>query len=532
VTVEPIVPVIDYTSRDYEAIRADMIRLIRQRLPEWAAENPNDFGVALVEAYAYAVDQLHYYLDRVSNEAYLGTAVQRESVMALAAMFGYTPYDAVPSRVYLFFGNSTGTDVTIPAGARVQATLSTADNTVVRTFETTADVVVGANTVLEVSSAVASVVAQEGRTYRNEHVGVSGGTAYQRFVLPRTNVLLSTVEIATLLNDDVMPWVKVDRLEDASNDDRAFILERQSDGSTAVIFGDSYNGEIPPLHANVLATYRVGGSNVVVPANSLTELVEPRLPGITVTNPAPSGGGRDAEGLDSVRVNAAQAYRSVTNRAVTLEDFVSLAKTYPGVNKAKAVTDSGTSVTVFVAMAAGSPEELSYEELLPYSTYQKLFQNNTTYQVMTYKFPDQISLTSAEARRIQDYLQNLTMAGVTVTVLGPAWLQMFVDLTIHCLPSARQADVVDRVRRILDEYFGFANVNFDDKISVYTITTALAKVPGLAYATVNGIGTDGSPMSLRDLDFASVGVNAVPWWEDDPASPEPSLRLTVVGGRP
>ncbi len=54
---------IDYTSRDYEALRADLIRLINQRTNyNWDAEDPSDFGAVLLDAFAYMGDIMSYYL--------------------------------------------------------------------------------------------------------------------------------------------------------------------------------------------------------------------------------------------------------------------------------------------------------------------------------------------------------------------------------------------------------------------------------------------------------------------------------------
>lgn len=42
---------IDYTSRDYEAIREELIARIKERIPEWNGADNSDFGVVLAEAF-------------------------------------------------------------------------------------------------------------------------------------------------------------------------------------------------------------------------------------------------------------------------------------------------------------------------------------------------------------------------------------------------------------------------------------------------------------------------------------------------
>ena len=411
--VPPVLPVIDYTSRDYMAIRADLIRLVQQRLPQWTAQDPSDFGVALVEAVAYTADQLHYYLDRVSNEAYLGTAVQRESLTSIAQMLGYEPFDAQPATVEVELTNTSNADVTVPAGARVQATVEQEDGTLVRSFETDYEVVVPANTSSNGNTPTVAVSATEGRTYREELVGVSSGLAFQRMILPRSSILHGTVKVSSTLGDTTVNWTAVERLEDASDEDRAFIMERQTDGSTVLVFGDGLTGEIPALHSQVFASYRVGGGANNVPANSIKALVEPVLPNIGVNNPQPAYGGRNAESLASIRVNAARSFRA-RDRAVTLYDYMSMAKAWPNIAKAKAVANNGVSIVVFLTAnddGSGKP-----------------------------------TLTKTQEAAVRASLTNASMAGVTVTVMDTLWLALHVTLTVHCQPTADADEVEEKVR--------------------------------------------------------------------------------------
>ena len=47
------VPQVDYTSKDYAAIRDDMISRISDFLPEWTSRDPADFGIVLIELFSY-----------------------------------------------------------------------------------------------------------------------------------------------------------------------------------------------------------------------------------------------------------------------------------------------------------------------------------------------------------------------------------------------------------------------------------------------------------------------------------------------
>jgi hypothetical protein len=81
---------VDYTSRDYYSLRDELIARVKARVNvvdanrQWTGEDPADFGVALIEAFAYMGDIVNYYIDRIANESYLPTATQRKNIINLS----------------------------------------------------------------------------------------------------------------------------------------------------------------------------------------------------------------------------------------------------------------------------------------------------------------------------------------------------------------------------------------------------------------------------------------------------------------
>ena len=108
------IPTVDYTSRDYASIRQDLINIIPTFAPNWTNRDPADFGMTLLELFSYIGDILNYYIDRSANEAFITTASQRENVLSLARVLGYTPTDNTAATVTLTFKNSTASPITVP----------------------------------------------------------------------------------------------------------------------------------------------------------------------------------------------------------------------------------------------------------------------------------------------------------------------------------------------------------------------------------------------------------------------------------
>ena len=109
--------VLDYTSRDFTAIRAQLVGLAKGLMPEWeTAGEASDFGTLLLELFAYMGDVMHFYIDRTASEAFLGTAVRRQSVMYIADMLGYRPVGQQAATVELVFSLDANAEeeITLP----------------------------------------------------------------------------------------------------------------------------------------------------------------------------------------------------------------------------------------------------------------------------------------------------------------------------------------------------------------------------------------------------------------------------------
>lgn len=273
------IPQVDYTSRDYTSIREDMIALIPEYAPTWTNRNPEDFGMTLLEAFAYMGDLLHYYIDRAANESFISTASQRENVLEIAKLLGYIPTASTPATTTLTFQNSTASPITVPALTQVatSAVSSATSNQII--FETDEEVIVPAKVGL--TNGVITVTATQGITITDELIGTSDGQVNQSFKLSESSVINASVSV-TISN---IVYSNVQYLIDYQSYDPVFATYTNADYETYVEFGDNISGRIPPNNAEIYATYRVGGGvdgNVAV--NTLTYILTNVVSGLTVSN--------------------------------------------------------------------------------------------------------------------------------------------------------------------------------------------------------------------------------------------------------
>lgn len=82
-----------------------------------------DPAISLIDAYAMACDVVSFYSERIAQEGYLGTAMQRRSVLELARMIGYELAPGVAASTHLAFTVEDSDDPyrTVQIGPGVQA---------------------------------------------------------------------------------------------------------------------------------------------------------------------------------------------------------------------------------------------------------------------------------------------------------------------------------------------------------------------------------------------------------------------------
>ena len=90
-------------------------------LQQLTTREADDPSIALLDAWAVVGDVLTFYQERIANEGYLPTAIERRSMIELARLVNYTPRPGVSASVQLAFTMMPGFTGTIPAGTRAQS---------------------------------------------------------------------------------------------------------------------------------------------------------------------------------------------------------------------------------------------------------------------------------------------------------------------------------------------------------------------------------------------------------------------------
>ena len=457
------VPSIDYTSRDYSAILADMTALIPNFSPSWTNRDPADFGMTLLELFSYMGDILNYYIDKAANESFITTATQRNNVSQLARLIGYIPTDGIASTVTVTFQNSTASAITIPALTQVATSLVANNTTFQLIFETNSSLTIPAK--VGVVNGSATVKATQGYTISNEIVGVSDGSSNQIYTLSNISVINNSVQVTI----NGVLYQNVQYLVDYSSYDPVFSSTTNADGVTYLTFGDNVSGRIPPNGVQIYVTYRVGGgavgnvsSNTIkyiikVPSGSIPSGLSVNNQDISTSGDGAATGGADPESTDSIRINAPLSIRAV-NRAVSLTDYAYLAVQVSGVAKAIAAADVYTSVTLYVAPSGDAG--VAPDNVTPTTVFTNL------------------------TPTILNYLIDKAPANTTITFQPPKYVGAQVVVNITISSQYKQSSVVSNVTTAINNLFYIDNVVFNDTIAISDLYAAIASVDGVSYQQI------------------------------------------------
>lgn len=510
---------VDYTSRDFYALRENLIARVRDRIETWAGDDPADFGVALIEAFAYMGDVISYYTDRVANESRLTTATQRANVLSLARSYGYVPSGYQSATATLYVENASAVAIPLPLGTQIYGRYQEGNVTKRVTFHTVAAVTVPAKVGAVNGSEYVGIKHGEliSLRYTNdsiadgttdipgfeqsgnvagENLGPSNGTSTQRFTLSENQVVQDSVQIWVengASSDIYGLWTEVTNLIDANPSDTVYSTYINAENYVTVTFGDGVSGLIPPTGATIKAKYTVGGGTEGnVPSNMV--FVLDRVPGQTLAqvsvwnavlemtvednNGVGGSGGLDPESNTVIR-NAALEFLRSSNRAVTIDDYQRLALGVPGVGKAGVSSDVWTSVNLYVAPPDGTGYPL-------YGT--------------AYPAPTNAEWTTLKDR-VETFIAGKELTGATVSVLPPSYKDVVLSVEYVKREQYLDYQVQSGIRAILNNYFSYAQSNFGQIIYPEDIEFVLRSAPGLLTARVTelyleGVGSAGNRSTL------------------------------------
>ncbi len=296
------------------------------------------------------------------------------------------------------------------------------------------------------------------------------------------------------------------------NSDLSLQYEYAGDVGDTIRFGGNNFGVLPDDGSYFTVTYRVGaGAAGNVAAEAIGQVAPGAVGGagiIAVTNPLPATGGADRETLNSVRLNAPQAFRATQYRAVLPADYEAAAETLPWVQRAGTTYRwTGSWLTVFTTADPAGSETIAIDQ----------------------------------RTELIDLLNRYRLAGYESYAPDPEFVSLDLAIDVCAAPTAFASIVEGAILQALNprgtlRQIGFFNVDkftFGQPLERSKLDAAVQRVVGVAGVTCIRYRLRNRLGGLVEMpDTVAVGFNQIIRCDNDPSVPEHgSIHLTVSGGR-
>jgi hypothetical protein len=313
---------------DFEAIKSNLKGFLKSQ-SEFSDYNFEGSGLSiLLDVLAYNTHYMGYYLNMVSNEMFIDTAIKRESVVSHAKLLGYVPRSRVSPRALIDLEitpvqNDSNSAIAIPRFTKFVSETIDGQNFI---FVNPATRVVSKNlsTGLFV---VESLEIKEGQPNGITFSYNSQTNPKQIFELPDIGIDTSTLQIKvqrSAQNANQETYILAEDATNVNEDAAVYYLEENKNGKYQISFGDDVIGKALVEGNIVIVSYLITSGTL---ANNLKEFrpLDTILNGATVvtTLVSASTSGAAAENIEKIRFTAPKAFIS-QNRAVTKNDYIAI----------------------------------------------------------------------------------------------------------------------------------------------------------------------------------------------------------------
>ncbi len=514
--------VIDYMARDYESFKQAMIDLIPHKLPNWTERSEADFGIVLIELFAYMGDILSYYQDRIVNESFLATAQERRSVIQHLRLIGYElePASAASAMLTLSFSvdNNRTEIIAIDRGDQFSTKSSKEQSSVLFEYVDSTPLVIDLSNLipdsggpgrktfqsgqpLEDGTNAPFVPVKEGQTIKKEIVGNPDGSPNQVFQLAQPKLLRDSLQLKV----GGEQWELRDNLLYSRSTDSHYSIQIDENDMSRIYFGDNIYGQAPEKGNRIVATYRVGGGihgnvardaiTIIANASQLQTLAA------QVTNAEAATGGAERESIEHAVRFAPTVFKS-RERAVTVEDYVTLAKKFNGVAKAKAEAAGWNYVDLYIAPSGGGiATDLFKADLLAH---------------------------------FEDFRMMTTLIRIKDPIDAPVYITAEVNVKSYYFQKDVQYQIEEAIR---EEVLNFDTLDFGQPVYLSKVYEAIENIEGVEFVNISEFLRD-TPASIyqstvsnykMDAAIASQGIIQIEKYEI-PCQGHPNYIRTILTG--
>jgi hypothetical protein len=293
----------------------------------------------LLDILAYNTHYNAYYVNMVANEAFLDTALLRDSVISHAKVLGYVPYSRKAPRATLNFtvvtNNTTPATLTIPKGFSF---LSDEIDGISYNFVTLEETLV---TKSNTNFSFLELPIYEGQLVTYNYTYTQSTNPKQIFSIPDSGVDTTTISVtvqSSSTNTSIESYTLATDSSNVTTTSPVFYLQENRGEKYDIYFGNNVIGKALTNGNIVSMTYLITNGTAANKANNfvatgtLADSLSNSQTDFTIVPVNEASGGAERESVDEIKFGAPLQF-TTQNRLVTYKDYESfIKKNYPAVD--------------------------------------------------------------------------------------------------------------------------------------------------------------------------------------------------------
>lgn len=314
-----------FVGLDFDTIK-DNLKTHLQKQDTFKDYNFEGSGLSvLLDVLAYNTQYNAFYLNMISNEMFLDTALQRSSVVSHAKLLNYTPQSKVAPTAYIdtVFRGVNIPSFTLPAGTTF---LSEAVDGVNYSFVTTENFSV--NTDQSGNATFNNLEIKQGFRVETQFPVDEISNPNFIFELPDTDIDTSSIVVnvqESPYSSSYEVYTTAESYLKLDGTSRVFFIEETLNGTYQISFGNGILGKKLNTGNQVNVSYIVTQGTLSHGANNfvLLDSVNNNYTSVVVTSIEKSSNGVEKESIDRIKYMAPKSF-TAQNRAVTKDDYITL----------------------------------------------------------------------------------------------------------------------------------------------------------------------------------------------------------------
>jgi len=444
------------TELDFDQIKQNLKTFLKSQ-SEFTDYDFEGSGLSvLLDILAYNTHYQAYYLNMIANEAFLDTALLRDSVISHAKVLGYVPYSRKSPKALINFtvptDDSTTATLTIPRGFRF---LSNDISGISYNFVTLNETIV---TKANTNFIFEQLPIYEGQLVTYSYTYDESTNQKQIFSIPDEGVDTSTISVsvqASASNTETTVFNLASDSTEPTTDSPVFYLQEGKSRKYDIYFGDNTIGRRINDGSIVSISYLITNGDAANKANnfiatdSLVDSLGTSLTNFNIEPYSEASGGAERESVDEIKFSAPLQF-TTQNRLVTLKDYESfIKKNYPVVD----------SVSVW-----GGEDETP-------PSYGKVFISlnpKTNYYISD----------TEKQRIIDEIIKPKAVVAVQTTIIDPEFLYLLIQSNVTFDPKKTTLTQEQLRTNIRNSILSYKNTNlnrFDSKFILSRVQDEIDK---------------------------------------------------------